>query len=65
MIGVLKSGGKIVSGEADLDLFIIDAPDYEISRTMQRFICDSFIRAPEAPVMVRQQIQLHRPIFVC
>jgi hypothetical protein len=28
--------------EGDLDLFIIDAPDHEISRFMQRFICDSF-----------------------
>jgi hypothetical protein len=39
---VLKPGGKIVSWEADLDLFIIDAQDYKTSRVMQRFICDSF-----------------------
>jgi ubiquinone/menaquinone biosynthesis C-methylase UbiE len=42
MIRVLKPGGRIVSWEADLDLFIIDAQDYETSRIMQRFICDKF-----------------------
>lgn len=42
MVRVLKSGGRIVSWEADLDLFVIDAPDYQTSRIMQRFICDSF-----------------------
>jgi ubiquinone/menaquinone biosynthesis C-methylase UbiE len=39
---VAKPGGRIVSWEADLDFFIIDAPDYHTSRIMQRFICDSF-----------------------
>jgi ubiquinone/menaquinone biosynthesis C-methylase UbiE len=42
MARVVTPGGRIVSWEADLDLFIIDAPDYHISRIMQRFICDSF-----------------------
>jgi ubiquinone/menaquinone biosynthesis C-methylase UbiE len=42
MVRVLKPGGRIVSWEADLDLFIIDAPNYDTSRIMQRFICDNF-----------------------
>ena len=42
MVRVLKPGGRIVSWEADLDLFIIDAQDYETSRIMQRFICENF-----------------------
>jgi ubiquinone/menaquinone biosynthesis C-methylase UbiE len=42
MVRVLKAGGRIVSWEADLDLFIIDATDYHTSRIVQRFICDSF-----------------------
>ena len=42
MIRVLKPGGRLVIWEADLDLFVIDAPDYEASRLMQRFICDRF-----------------------
>jgi hypothetical protein len=35
-------GGRIVIWEGDLELFVIDAPDYEASRIMQRFICDGF-----------------------
>lgn len=42
MIRVLKPGGRIVSWESDLDLFIIDADDYHTSRVMQRFISDKF-----------------------
>lgn len=42
MVRVAKSGARIVIWEADLDLFIIDALDYDTSRKMQRFICDSF-----------------------
>jgi ubiquinone/menaquinone biosynthesis C-methylase UbiE len=42
IVRVAKPGGRIVIWEGDLDLFIIDAPDHEISRFMQRFICDSF-----------------------
>jgi len=42
MVRVLKPGGRIVSWEADLDLFIIDAPDYDTSRIIQRLICDNF-----------------------
>jgi len=42
MVRVAKSGARIVIWEGDLDLFIIDAPDYATSRKMQRFICDSF-----------------------
>lgn len=37
-----KRGGRIVIWEGDLDLFVIDAPDYEVSRIMQRFVCDGF-----------------------
>jgi len=42
MVRVAKCGGRIVIWEGDLDLFVIDAPDYAASRVMQRFICDSF-----------------------
>jgi ubiquinone/menaquinone biosynthesis C-methylase UbiE len=42
MVRVAKRGARIVIWEGDLDLFIIDAPDYETSRAMQRFICDGF-----------------------
>lgn len=42
MVRVAKSGARTVIWEGDLDLFILDAPDYETSRKMQRFICDSF-----------------------
>jgi ubiquinone/menaquinone biosynthesis C-methylase UbiE len=42
MARVVTRGGRIVSWEADLDLFIIDATDYHTSRIIQRFICDSF-----------------------
>jgi SAM-dependent methyltransferase len=39
---VAKPGARIVVWEGDLDLFVIDAPDYATSRDMQRFICDGF-----------------------
>ena len=42
IVRVAKRGGRIVIWEGDLDLFIIDAPDYDTSRIMQRFICDNF-----------------------
>jgi ubiquinone/menaquinone biosynthesis C-methylase UbiE len=42
IVRVAKPGGRIVIWESDLDLFVIDAPDYEASRVMQRFICDGF-----------------------
>lgn len=42
IVRVAKRGGRIVIWEGDLDLFLIDAPDYDTSRIMQRFICDSF-----------------------
>jgi SAM-dependent methyltransferase len=42
LVRVAKPGGRIVIWEADLDLFVLDAPDYQTSRVMQRFICDSF-----------------------
>ncbi len=42
MVRITKSGGRIVIWEGDLDLFVIDAPDYGTSRIMQRFVCDSF-----------------------
>jgi SAM-dependent methyltransferase len=42
IVRVAKPGARIVIWEADLDLFVIDAPDYATSRAMQRFICDSF-----------------------
>jgi ubiquinone/menaquinone biosynthesis C-methylase UbiE len=42
MVRVAKPGARIVIWEGDLDLFIIDAPDYETSRAIQRFICDGF-----------------------
>lgn len=42
IVRIAKRGARIVIWEGDLDLLIIDAPDYETSRVMQRFICDSF-----------------------
>jgi len=42
IVRVAKPGARIVIWEADLDLFVIDAPDYATSRAMQRFICDGF-----------------------
>lgn len=42
IVRIAKPGARIVIWEADLDLFVIDAPDYETSRTMQRFICEGF-----------------------
>jgi ubiquinone/menaquinone biosynthesis C-methylase UbiE len=42
IVRIVKPGGRIVIWEGDLDLFVIDAPDYEVSRVMQRFICDGF-----------------------
>ena len=42
LVRIAKPGARIVVWEGDLDLFAIDAPDYEVSRAMQRFICDGF-----------------------
>jgi ubiquinone/menaquinone biosynthesis C-methylase UbiE len=42
IVRVTKPGGRIVIWEGDLDLFVIDAPDHDTSRVMQRFVCDSF-----------------------
>ena len=42
IVRIAKPGGRIVVWEGDLDLFVIDAPDYATSRAMQRFICDGF-----------------------
>jgi ubiquinone/menaquinone biosynthesis C-methylase UbiE len=38
MVRIARPGARIVLWEADLDLFVIDAPDYATSRVMQRFI---------------------------
>jgi SAM-dependent methyltransferase len=42
IVRVARPGARIAVWEADLDLFVIDAPDYATSRAMQRFICDGF-----------------------
>jgi ubiquinone/menaquinone biosynthesis C-methylase UbiE len=42
LVRVAKTGARIVIWESDLDLFVIDAPDYGASRVMQRLICDGF-----------------------
>jgi ubiquinone/menaquinone biosynthesis C-methylase UbiE len=42
LVRIAKPGGRVVIWESDLDLFVIDAPDYATSRIMQRFICDGF-----------------------
>lgn len=42
IVRIAKPGARIVIWEADLDLFIIDAPDYEVSQRMTRFIRDGF-----------------------
>jgi hypothetical protein len=42
LVRVAGPGARVVVWEADLDLFAIDAPDYETSRAMQRFVCDGF-----------------------
>jgi ubiquinone/menaquinone biosynthesis C-methylase UbiE len=43
MVRVVKKGGRVVIWEGDLDLFVIDAADYEVSRVLQRFVCDQFV----------------------
>jgi ubiquinone/menaquinone biosynthesis C-methylase UbiE len=58
MVRVLKPGGRIVIWEADLDLLIIDAPDYETSRVMQRFICDSFLHGSIGHRLYRHFLEL-------
>lgn len=42
LVRIARPGARIVVWEADLDLFIIDAPDYAASRIVQRVICDGF-----------------------
>ncbi len=42
MVRIIKPDGRLVIWEGDLDLLVIDAPDYDTSRIMQRFICDQF-----------------------
>jgi ubiquinone/menaquinone biosynthesis C-methylase UbiE len=42
LVRIARPGARIVIWEADLDLFVIDAPDYATSRVMQRLICDGF-----------------------
>ena len=42
IVRIAKPGARIVIWEGDLDLFVLDALDYETSRIMQRFICDGF-----------------------
>jgi len=42
VVRIAKPGARIVIWEGDLDLFVLDAPDYETSRIMQRVICDAF-----------------------
>jgi ubiquinone/menaquinone biosynthesis C-methylase UbiE len=42
MVRIMKPEGRLVVWEADLDLFVIDAPDDATSRVMQRAICESF-----------------------
>ena len=58
MVRVLKPEGRIVSWEADLDLFTIDAQDYETSRIMQRFICDSFHHGAIGHSLYRRLLEL-------
>lgn len=58
MIRVLKPGGRIVSWESDLDLFIIDADDYDTSRIMQRFICDNFCHGAIGHHLYRRFLEL-------
>ncbi len=42
MVRIAKPGGRIVLWEADLNLLVLDAPDYHMSQAMQRLICESF-----------------------
>ena len=42
LVSIAKPGARIVIWEADLDLFVLDAPDTATSRAMQRFIGDGF-----------------------
>lgn len=42
VVRIAKPGARIVIWEADLDLFVIDAPDYETSQSMTRFVRDGF-----------------------
>ena len=43
MVRVANHGARIVIWEGDLDLFVVDAPDYEASRVVQRAVCDQFL----------------------
>lgn len=43
IVRVANRGGRIVAWEGDLDLFVVDAPDYDASRVLQRFVCDQFL----------------------
>lgn len=58
IVRVTKRGGRIVIWEGDLDLFIIDAPDHETSRVMQRFVCDSFRNGAIGHQLYRRFIEL-------
>jgi SAM-dependent methyltransferase len=42
LVRIAAPGGRVVVWEGDLDLFVVDAPDYETSRALQRFLCDGF-----------------------
>jgi hypothetical protein len=43
IVRVANRGARVVIWEGDLDLFVLDAPDYEASRVLQRAICDHFL----------------------
>ncbi len=54
MVRIAKPGARIAIWEGDLDLFVIDAPDYATSRAMQRFICDGFRNGAIGHVLYRR-----------
>jgi SAM-dependent methyltransferase len=54
IVRIAKPGARIVIWEGDLDLFVIDAPDYATSRAMQRFICDGFRNGAIGHVLYRR-----------
>jgi ubiquinone/menaquinone biosynthesis C-methylase UbiE len=42
MVRVLRSGGRFVAFEADVESFVVDSPHRELTRRILRFWCDNF-----------------------
>lgn len=42
MVRVLRTGGRLVASEPELENFVVDSPHRELTRRILRFWCDSF-----------------------